>query len=208
MPTMNQINIFIRNIIVNLFKINPNLIDSYLECYNNITCHKNTEICDEWCDKRHWFIKNVIHDELLNEQIFSSVINSIWLKCPNFVIDDTHYNFIFEYIIDCAYYDRTISDPDENPVMSYIENETENHLNGLSDKELLRVYYDYYVHYSMHRFIIHMDKVIEYIKKKETSIRDAKRATIVLKKIPILNYDVISHIAKYICGHHQRIYPV
>jgi len=205
--TINQINTYIRNTIIDLFQKNTNLVDSYLECYNNISCHQNTTLCDEWCDKREWFIKNI--NWLLHEEIFSCVINSIWLKCPNFVIDDTHYNCIFEYIIDCAYYDMTNSDPDENPVESDIEQQVDNLMSGRTDKELLRLYYNYYVNYSMHRFTIRMDAVIESIKTKEKGIRDAKRATIVLNKIPKLNYDVISYISKYICGHNNiKICPV
>jgi len=43
---------------------------------------------------------------------------------------------------------------------------------------------------------------------KDIFINANKTATVVLNKIPLLNYDVISHIVKYICRHHERIYPV
>jgi len=210
--TMENINIEIRNAVMRIFQTNQQMIESYLECYNNMKCHQGTPLRDECCDKRQWFIKNIVlnnglldgkipSDPMVNSnKIFNIVFNNIMLKCPNFVLDNTHSNFIYDYLVDCLYNEFTRFYPDlDEPDINDIESEVESLMNMRSDKSLLLLYYNYYLDFSMHRFIMRMDSVIEIIKKKETELRDAKRASIVLNKIPNFNYDVISHIAKYIC---------
>jgi hypothetical protein len=210
--TMENINIEIRNAVMRIFQTNQIMLESYLECYNNMKCHQGIPLCDECCDKRQWFIKNIVlnnvildgkipSDPMVNSnKIFNIVFNNIKLKCPNFVLDNTHSNFIYDYLVDCLYTESQRFYPDVNePDINDIGAEVEDLMDMRSDKSLLFLYYNYYLDFSMHRFIMRMDEIIKIIKTKEKEICDAKRASIVLNKIPNLNYDVISHIAKYIC---------
>lgn len=200
--SLKIINAFIRNEFLILFKNHKNLYKLYLE-----SCYKK---CNH--DKQMWlrgFITTVtkqFNKHILYERFYGNFHK----KYPNYAIDETHYNDISYFIADCInndddheYHDFDFDDDDDDQLIyEYIDDYILEHYNVNDEYDtqyILFTYFNHYLTYKLDCIIFRIDDMITKNIIKKTQIRDAKLATIVLNKIPNLNYDVISHIAKYIC---------
>ena len=185
---MECIKLYMRNAFICVFKKNKKMIDSYLETVRG----KHDKLC--------WFITNVRNNLVFKECVFNEFINTLFITHPTFVISQRNYEFISEYICKCISIDTDEYETDD--VNEYVELIMD--ARGDNDTELLRLYYNNYLHYSMAKFISRMNRVIDSILRDINARRDAKRASIILLKIPNFNSDVISCITSYISKEYKH----
>jgi hypothetical protein len=201
--SLKVINEYIINGFIVLFKNHKSLYKLYLE-----SCYKK---CNN--DKLMWlrgFITTVtkhFDKHILYERFYGKFHK----KYPNYAIDGTQYNDISYFIADCIendddheYYelfDDEEHEEDDQLLYEYIDDSILQHYDNheYDTQYILFTYFNHYLTYKLDCIIFRIDDMISKNIIKKTQIRDAKLAIIVLNKIPNLNYDVISHIAKYIC---------
>jgi hypothetical protein len=194
MATIQIINDYIGDSVNYFLKYNGT---QYLESYNKKRLYH----------KREWFNNNVI---MSCDKFYDRFIVLFYKRYPNYIITPRHIKLITDFIVNCIEHDDSHEfnnfeyDDDPDDISEYIYYDL--YRSSYDTKSVLRVYYDYYLTYSMNRIILdRMDVFMEGEITAQKRFRDAKRAIIVLNKIPTLNYDVISYISKYICGDRIKI---
>jgi len=184
---INSIKVYMRNAFIEVFNKNQKMLDSYLET------HRKKQ--DKYC----WFIINVKNNFGFKERVFKQFMETLYINHPTFVISEINFSLMIEYISRCDSIDMDESELDSLDYVESLMAEFEG-----DNSKILQLFYDTYIHYSMTKFISRVDLLIAGILRYTTAKRDAKRASVILLKIPNFNSDVISCITSYISKEYKH----
>ena len=184
---INSIKVYMRNAFIEVFNKNQKMLDSYLET------HRKKQ--DKYC----WFIINVKNNFGFKERVFKQFMETLYINHPTFVISEINFSLMIEYISRCDSIDMDESELDSLDYVESLMAEFEG-----DNSKILQLFYDTYIHYSMTKFISRVDLLIAGILRYTTAKRDAKRASVILLKIPNFNSDVISCITSYISKEYKN----